>query len=71
MRKRMRKAEVLSSWREEILPQIVKRENQGNGKPDYIARWESWIIYVDSLVKDGYLSEKQINRWSLPRECGK
>lgn len=58
--------QVWSRFRNEILPGIKKRYEQ-NGRPDKPARREAWNNYVDSLVKDGSVTEKAADSWGHPR----
>ncbi len=66
----MTKVTADSLWRSEILPQI-KRLYEQDGKPDYIARSESYNNYTDMLCKDGTITQHQYMTWTHPRECGK
>ena len=64
------KARVLADWKANILPH-VKAHYEGDGIPDWPARSESWTIYVDSLNKEGVVTDWQAYNWSAPRECGR
>ena len=36
---------------------------------DKIAIRTEWGFYIDSLCKDGQITHKQYNNWTLPRFC--
>jgi len=43
------------------------RECVGNSyRGDAIARREAWKNFVDTLQRDGLITERQAYRWSLP-----
>lgn len=58
----MNKKEVLKSFKENIIPAI----NERYGKKDVIAKREAWSNYIDSLQKNGYVTEKQVTKWINP-----
>lgn len=41
------------------------------GEYDYWRVQEMWTAYVDTLCKDGQITDKQYNNWSTPFEYGK
>jgi hypothetical protein len=64
------KATIDELWRREVLPG-VKRQYEQDGKPDYVARSESYNDFTDMLCKDGEISSHQYMTWTHPRECGR
>ncbi len=64
----MTRAEVIVSFKENILPQLEKNEN---GKPDYAMRAEEWGIFTDALCKSGDITLKQYETWDAPSFCRK
>jgi len=62
----MTKIQAVSEWRREILSRIREQEN---GRPDYPMRRESWGMFVDSLHRDGRITDKQYDEWRAPVEC--
>ena len=57
------KAEALSQFRYNWK---VFVKQQPKWKDDVIAKRESWNEFVDSLNKEGYVSDSQAFRWSNP-----
>ncbi len=66
--KYLTKTEVVRSFREEILPEIVVNEHQTGGK-DYPARRTAWNDYIDSLIKSEQVRESA-GDWDKPACCG-
>ena len=56
--KKLTKKEVLKQFNQEIKPNLKHQ--------DKIALSEAWNNYIDSLQKDGYLTEKQVSTWTNP-----
>lgn len=52
-------------FRNEIMPNIEEKENEGVGIPDYPLRRETWNDTMDSYINDGMLDESAGN-YSLP-----
>lgn len=61
------KVEALDAWRSAYLPS-VKSTYEQDGVPDYPARCESWSNYVDSLHREGDLTDRQVQEWVQPPE---
>jgi len=47
------------------LPHVIAQYEQ-DGMKDKPARCEAYNNYVDSLLKDGKITEKQANKWCIP-----
>ena len=52
-----------------ILP-IVAEQYEQDGRPDEVARRETWNNWTDSLCKDREISDWQYENWSQPDSCG-
>jgi len=63
MTRTITKAEALSQFRYNWK---VFVKQQPKWKDDVIAKRESWNNFVDSLNKEGYVSDSQAYRWSNP-----
>ena len=66
---KLTKAEALSIFKEDYLPQIKEQEAQykvGRYKVDSIARRMAWGDFTDMLCKDGQITQNQYNNWSNP-----
>ncbi len=61
-RVRLTKAEALQIFKD----QLTENKARHAGKVDRVALCESWHNYVDSLCKDGLLTEKQADTWTNP-----
>jgi hypothetical protein len=55
---RLNKRQIVASFREHFLPSICKT--------DRIAQWEAFNNYIDSLAKDGMITEWQASNWANP-----
>ena len=49
-----------------FMDQLRGNKPQGAGKVDRVALCEAWHNYVDSLCKDGLVTEKQADAWTNP-----
>ena len=58
MKKYLTKVQVEKMFKEEVYPHLNK-----NDKPSI--RYE-WSVFTDGLCKDGNISEKQYDTWTLP-----
>jgi hypothetical protein len=56
--------EAVAHFREHILPAIQRRERSGH--PDKPMRAEAWSGYVDSLHRDGRITDTQAQNFDLP-----
>lgn len=67
--KKLTKKQVDTIFREELMPFIRKEEQQYMKKraKDIPMRCETYNNFVDSLQKDGLLTEKQANEYCIPR----
>jgi len=63
--KNMTKEQALNIFKQEILPMIKEKEEQ-NGVKDIPARRYEWSTFVDSLQKDGQITENQAHNWDNP-----
>ena len=52
-----------------ILP-IVVEEYEQDGRPDEVARRETWNNWTDGLCKDREISDWQYENWTHPDSCG-
>ena len=52
-----------------ILP-IVVEEYEQDGRPDEVARRETWNNWTDGLCKDRDISDWQYENWTHPDSCG-
>ena len=67
----MNKQQVIELFKESILPGIEEVEaNQpkGTGK-DKPYRRQSWHDFVDGLNKEGEVTDRQANTWTVPKIC--
>lgn len=58
----MLKKEVAAVFKKHYRDQIIEEF----GENDHAAMRQAWNDFVDSLVKDGLVSETQANRWVNP-----
>jgi hypothetical protein len=56
----VKKREVIESWH----TMILKSSMNTRDKP---ALRESWNIYIDALIRNGDLTEKQVASWKEPQ----
>jgi hypothetical protein len=68
MAKKMTKKEAERDFKENILPWLKNRYER-DGKKDAIARMEAWSTFTDELCKEGRITSKQYNNWSVPKIC--
>lgn len=61
----MTKEQAVKIFKEEILPQVIKHY-ESDGIKDIPARRFAWSTFVDSLCKDGQITDKQYNNWDNP-----
>lgn len=61
--RKMSKKDVITSFENEILPDIKKREGKN---PDVPMRREAFNNYIDALHKDGEISDKLVDTLALP-----
>jgi hypothetical protein len=64
----MTKQEAVQLFKRDFMPDI-KRHYERDGKPDYVARSETWNNYTDFLCKDGQITEHQYDTWVQPAIC--
>lgn len=57
--------EVLSEYKEQVLPTIVM-EYELDGEADIPARREAWNNFTDCLCKDNLITSEQYNDWECP-----
>lgn len=66
-RRMMTKAEVVRSFREAYPAETFHRGGRdGRVSVDRPMRRQAWNDYVDSLNRNGYVSDKQAATWSSP-----
>ena len=58
--------EAVDYFTNEILPGLQAIEATQSGNIDYPLRCETWSNWVDSMCKDGRISDWQQNNWSHP-----
>jgi hypothetical protein len=58
----MTKKQAERIFKEEILPQVIKRY-ESDGRKDIPARRFEWSTFIDSLCKDGQISQHQYDTW--------
>lgn len=63
--KKYNKAQVDAMFKADILP-AVKAQYESDRRKDIPARCEAYNNFVDSLQKDGLLTESQANTYSIP-----
>ena len=63
----MTRREAVRAWANEVLP-LIQRAYETE-RIDWVARRESWGVFVDGLCKEGRVSLKQYESWSLPAAC--
>ena len=59
-------AQAVEMFTNDILPGLVAIEATQSGNIDYPLRCETWNNWVDSLCKDGQISDWQYENWSHP-----
>ena len=59
------KKKALQYFKESWLPNITRKHEQ-NGEIDVPARREGWNNFIDSLAKEGLISQKQCDTWHNP-----
>ena len=64
-KKSMTKEQALSIFKQEILPSLKAKEEE-SGVKDIPARRFEWSCFVDSLQKDGQITENQAHNWDNP-----
>lgn len=69
VRPRLKKADVVAMFTENVLPGVQARETPG--RVDRIARWEAWSFYTDALCKAGYITDHQYRTWVSPVICNR
>lgn len=52
-------------FKEYMLPSVVSFFEK-DGIPDKPARREEYNNYMDSLHRDGLITDKQVNKWCMP-----
>ncbi len=62
-------ADACAIFEADILP-MVKEHYEQDGIPDWPARSEAWLNWIDSLCKDRQISDWQYENWTHPRCCG-
>lgn len=63
---RMTKKQAERQFKEEVLP-IVKAQEK-NGK-DAAMRNQEWGYFIDSLCRDGLITQDQYHNWDSPKVC--
>ena len=58
--------QAVDQFTNEILPGLRVIEATQSGNIDYPLRREEWSNWVDSLCKDGQISDWQQNNWDHP-----
>jgi len=66
MPRKMTKKKAEQQFKEEILP-IVKAQEK-NGK-DAMLRNQEWSYFIDSLCRDGLITQDQFHNWDSPKVC--
>ncbi|HSE99825.1 MAG TPA: hypothetical protein VLA48_02925 [Nitrososphaeraceae archaeon] len=64
--KTLNKSQVDSYFIDFILPEI-KNQYEQDGIKDKPARREAYNNYIDGLQKDGQITEKQANKYCIPK----
>lgn len=64
----MTKKQAVAVWREDVLPS-VKEQYEQDGRPDRVARSESWNDWIDMMIRDRCVP-RSAGDWTHPRECG-
>ena len=62
-------ADACAIFEADILP-MVKEHYEQDGIPDWPARSEAWVNWIDSECKARQLSDWQYENWTHPRCCG-
>jgi len=63
--KHMTKEQALSIFKQEILPNLLRKEEE-NGIKDIPARRFEWHCFIDSLCKNGEITQRQYDTWGSP-----
>ena len=66
---KLTKKQVVAIFLRDIMP-VVQRVYEPQGIPDWPARAEAWNNFIDTLCKDGDISEHQYNTWTSPTIVG-
>jgi len=61
----MTKVEAVRIYKEEILPS-VKDQYEQDGITDKPARQFAWQCFIDSLCKNGEITQRQYDTWGNP-----
>lgn len=64
----MNRKEAIQMFVDHELPAIQNAYEQ-DGIPDYIARRECWINWLDYMCKDGNIEYDQSKDWDYPECC--
>ena len=59
-------AQAVEMFTNDILPDLIAIEATQSGNTDYPLRRETWSNWVDSLCKDGQISDWQQENWDHP-----
>lgn len=59
---RITKETAVAMFKEGVMPRVIRK----SGKKDYPAMRQAWNDYVDTLQKEGYISEYQADTWQNP-----
>ena len=62
-------ADACAIFEADILPMVQEAYEQ-DGIPDWPARSEAWLNWIDSLCKGRQISDWQYENWTHPRCCG-
>ena len=55
--------DAVETWEEYSLPHVMRRHD---GSLDTVAASEDWSYFVDSMHRDGDISDWQNHNWSCP-----
>lgn len=61
----MTKRDAISQFMKSTFARIKEVEDQ-LGRPDLPLRRELWSVYVDTLHRDGQITDWQANNWGQP-----
>lgn len=64
--KTLSKKQIDKDFITHILP-MVKNHFEQDGKRDIPARCEEYNIFIDNLHRNGEITEKQANKYSIPK----
>lgn len=67
MNKKLTKKDAVAAFITDIYPALIELERiSPAGFPDWPRRREAWHLYVDSLHRNGNISDYQVQNWCQP-----